>query len=270
MATVAMGREYDNESITLDEGDNRRLRVYNLLVGVVHLLQGITMLALSTDFALPVSRSFLTGPPGTAPAQETWFDVPLGPAVAAFLFLAAIDHLLMAAPGVNRWYSGMLANERNDARWIEYSISASLMIVLIAMICGVSDIGALIAIAGANACMIFFGLVHERINRAHARRVDWMPYIFGCFAGAVPWAIVALQLASSEDRAPQGGPPGFVYGIVASLFLLFNTFSVNMVLQYKGVGPWRSYLFGERAYILLSLIAKSVLAWQVFANVLVG
>jgi len=273
VASAVMGSDNDNDigvGISLGERDIGRLRGYNLVVGLIHLVQGIAMLALSTDFFLPVTRGFLTGPPGTAPAQETWFNVALGPAVAAFLFLAAIDHLLMAAPGVNRWYSGMLARERNDARWIEYSISASLMIVLIAMICGVSDIAALIAIAGVNACMIFFGLVHERINRANSGRVNWMPYLYGCFAGAVPWAIIALQLASSEDRAADGGPPTFVYGIVASLFLLFNTFSVNMVLQYKRVGPWRSYLFGERAYILLSLIAKTALAWQVFANVLVG
>lgn len=269
MATAAMANDTGN-AIALTGGDISRLRIYNLVVGLIHLVQGIAMLALSTDFSLPVTRGFLTGPPGTAPTQEPWFSVALGPAVAAFLFLAALDHLLMAAPGVNRWYTGMLANERNDARWIEYSVSASLMMVLIAMICGVSDIAALIAIAGVNACMIFFGLVHERINRASSGRVNWMPYIYGCFAGAVPWVIVALQLASSEAQAPEGGPPTFVYGIVVSLFLLFNTFSVNMVLQYRRVGPWRSYLFGERAYILLSLIAKSVLAWQVFANVLVG
>jgi len=270
VTTAAMSRDNGDIPMTLDEREISRLRVYNLVVGIIHLVQGIAMLALSTDFALPVTRGFLTGPPGTAPAQETWFDVPLGPAVAAFLFLAAFDHLLMVTSGVNRRYNGMLASERNDARWIEYSVSASLMIVLIAMICGVSDIAALIAIAGVNACMIFFGLVHERISRASAGHVNWMPYIFGSFAGAIPWAIIALQLAASEDRAPQGGPPGFVYGIVGSLFLLFNTFSVNMVLQYRRVGPWRSYLFGERAYIVLSLIAKSALAWQVFANVLVG
>jgi hypothetical protein len=42
-----------------------------------------------------------------------------------------------------------------------------------------------------------------------------------------------------------------------------------MVLQYRQVGPWRSYIFGERSYIVVSLVAKSLLAWQVFANVLV-
>lgn len=244
------------------------LRTLNLVVGLIHLVQAFAMLWLSNDFSLPVTRTFLTGPPGTDPSQESWFSLVLGPAVAAFLFLAAVDHLLMAAPGVNRWYNGMLANERNDARWIEYSVSASLMIVLIAMITGVTDIGALIAIAGVNASMIFFGMVMEVINRPSRGNVNWMPYIFGCFAGAVPWVVIALQIAASEDKG--SGPPGFVYGIIVSLFLAFNTFSVNMVLQYKRVGKWRSYVYGEKAYIVLSLVAKSLLAWQVFANILVG
>ena len=42
-----------------------------------------------------------------------------------------------------------------------------------------------------------------------------------------------------------------------------------MILQYKQVGPWRDYLFGEKVYIMLSLTAKALLAWLIFANVLV-
>ena len=41
-----------------------------------------------------------------------------------------------------------------------------------------------------------------------------------------------------------------------------------MFLQYKRIGPWRDYLYGERGYIMLSLTAKSALAWQVFAGTL--
>ena len=55
----------------------------------------------------------------------------------------------------------------------------------------------------------------------------------------------------------------FVVSIV-SIFLFFNTFSINMILQYKQVGKWKDYLYGERAYIWLSLLAKTCLAWQVF------
>ena len=41
-----------------------------------------------------------------------------------------------------------------------------------------------------------------------------------------------------------------------------------MVLQYKKIGPWRDYLFGEKMYVVLSLVAKSALAWQIFAGTL--
>lgn len=41
-----------------------------------------------------------------------------------------------------------------------------------------------------------------------------------------------------------------------------------MVLQYKKVGPWKNYIYGELVYITLSLVAKSLLAWQVFAGTL--
>lgn len=254
----------------LDSGDASKLRWYNLIVGLLHLAQGIAMLVLSTDFTLPVTRAIPVGPPGTTPDQDLWLNLPLGPAVAAFLFLAALDHLLMAAPGVNAWYNGMIASKRNYARWAEYSVSASLMVVLIAMITSVSDAAALFAIFGVNASMILFGLLQEAFVRPDRKGVNWMPYLFGCIAGAVPWLIILMNLIFSETLIDGGGPPTFVYGIIISLFLFFNTFSVNMVLQYKQVGKWQSYVYGEKVYIIISLIAKSLLAWQVFANVLVG
>lgn len=254
----------------LGAGEASNLRWYNLVVGLLHLVQGIAMVVLSTDFTLPVTRAIPAGPPGTVPDQDIWFNVPLGIAVAVFLFMAAIDHLLMATPGVNGWYNGMIATQRNYARWIEYSVSASLMVVLISMITSITDAAALIAIFGVNASMILFGLLQEAFVRPDREGVNWMPYAFGCITGAVPWIIIAMNLIFSETVSDAGGPPTFVYGIIISLFLFFNTFSVNMVLQYKQVGKWRSYVYGEKVYIIISLIAKSALAWQVFANVLVG
>jgi hypothetical protein len=253
----------------ISHDDERSLRRFNLIVGVLHLAQAAIMLRLSNDFALPVTRTFLDGQPGTEPQSVDWFDVRLGPLVAIFLLLAAIDHLLVASPILNGTYNRLLARKRNDIRWIEYSVSASLMIVLIAMITGVSDIAALVAIAGVNACMLFFGMLQERMSSPGDAEVNWLPFVFGCLAGAVPWVIIALQVYSSEDLATGNGVPGFVYGIMVSLFILFNSFAVNMVLQYRQVGRWRSYLFGEKAYITLSLVAKTALAWQVFANILI-
>jgi hypothetical protein len=64
-------------------------------------------------------------------------------------------------------------------------------------------------------------------------------------------------------------PPGFVYGIVVTIFVMFNSFAWVQYKQYRARGKWADYLRGERAYIVLSLVAKSLLAWQIFANTLI-
>ena len=243
-----------------------RLRRANVAVGLVHLAQAALVLVLANGFAIPVTAAFMDGPPGTDPGPSTTlFEAPFAPLVALFLLLAAADHLLMAAPRVVDWYERNLARGRNDARWTEYSASASVMIGLIALLTGITDVFALIAILGVNVAMILFGELMERFN-AGRRDVRWAPFTFGCIAGAVPWIAITVAIAGSE--AGSGSVPGFVYGIFVSLFLLFNCFAVNQALQFRAVGPWRDPRFAEGVYIWLSLIAKSALAWQVFAGAL--
>ena len=93
------------------------------------------------------------------------------------------------------------------------------------------------------------------------------PFWFGCLAGAIPWIAVALSLVSPKGP-PEAMVPGFVYGIVISLFVLFNVFALVQWKQYRAKGKWADYLYGERRYIVLSFVAKSLLAWQVFAGTL--
>ncbi len=245
---------------TKEQASFRRLRLYNLAMGSLHALQGILILSLCNSFSLPVHATFMQGPPGREPPTlQHLFDLPIGPAVAAFVFISAAAHFTLVMPGVFGWYTRNLQRQRNDARWIEYSLSASLMIVLIAMLTGIGDIAALIALFGVNASMIFFGLVQEHYSRPGSGSL--LPFWLGSIVGAVPWIAIAIYFATPGSSA---NPPGFVYGIFFSLFAFFNIFAVNMWLQYKRIGPWRDYLFGESVYILLSLTAKSALAWQVF------
>jgi hypothetical protein len=253
---------------TTEVATMRRLRWANLGVGLVHLAQGVLILLLSTGFAIGVTAEFQNGPPGTDAGETfTLFRVGFGWGVAVFLFLAAADHLLMAAPGVHRWYEGELREQRNTARWAEYSVSASWMIVLIAMLTGITNVYALVGLFGVNAAMILFGLLMERTNPP-GDRVDWWPFIFGCVAGIVPWIAITIAIVGAEVEF--GGVPTFVFAIFVSLFLFFNSFAVNQWLQYRRIGRWRSYLWGEGAYLVLSLGAKSALAWQVFGGTLAG
>lgn len=244
------------------------LRRWNLGVGSAHLAQAVAILLLAGAVSLPVSVGYLTGPPGAGEygGPELLFDLRVDIAVAAFLLFAAVDHLSVGTWG-RRWYERQVVRGINPARWWEYSISASLMVVLIAMLAGVREGTALVALFGVNAAMILFGLTMERVNLDRAE-VRWRPFVYGCIAGAVPWVAIALQLAVSD--AQTGDVPGFVIGIFISLLILFNTFAVNMWLQYRRVGPWRDPLFAEKAYLVLSLLAKSALAWQVYGGALAG
>ena len=242
-----------------------RLRLYNIVMGFLHAAQGAAVLWLATDFTLPVIATYMTGPPGLEPtAVEPLFDLSLAWGVAVFLFLSALAHFLIASPGIYQWYLANLGEKRNYARWIEYSLSSSVMVVLIAMLVGIADIAALIALAGVNASMILFGLLQEKYE-SPGRGAGWLPYWFGVIAGAVPWVAIGIYLVSPGFDA---SPPGFVYGIFVSLFVFFNIFAIVMVLQYRRVGKWADYVYGEYTYVLLSLVAKSALAWQVFGGTL--
>jgi len=251
----------------IEEREGQKLRAWNLAVGLIHAAQATVLLLIASDASLPVYASWIDGPPGSADlvADEPLFELPFAVATAAFLYLAAVDHLLVGGP-LRGWYERNLARSVNYARWIEYSLSASLMIVLIAMLAGVWELTGLIALFGVNAGMIFFGLVMER-TQTPGRRADWVPFLLGSVLGAVPWIVIATQLVRANEQV---GVPGFVVAIFFSLLALFALFAVNMALQYRRVGPWRDYLYGERAYIVLSLTAKSALAWQVYAGALAG
>lgn len=264
-AAVGYGPTMTTHELSPDT--QRGLRRWNLGAAVLHVAQAAAVIALATDFALPVTASYLAGPPGTTPQEPTvLFDLSTGLAVAAFLALSALAHLLVSTV----WFRGYvtdLSRGINRARWVEYSLSSSIMMVVIAQLVGIADVTALLAIVGVNASMILFGWLQEKYEQPGSG--GWLPFWFGCVAGAVPWLAVVLYVVAPGSTS-DASPPGFVYGIVVSLFLFFNIFALNQWLQYRARGRWADYLFGERVYIVLSLVAKSLLAWQVFGGTLAG
>ena len=239
------------------------LRRLNIAAGLFLLAEAVYMLAASNDLALPVTAAFLRDDPvavtSPSPAHVV-FSVRIGPAVALFLALAAADHLAVAGPGVRQWYERSIACGANYARWIEYSVSASIMLVLIGLFVGIRDLAAVVALFATNTAMILFGLLMER--RQRPGRTDWSAFWFGSLVGVVPWALIAVYVSRPDNV------PAFVYAITITQFVLFFSFALNMALQYEQVGRWRDYWYGEVVYISLSFTAKSLLAWLIFANVL--
>lgn len=251
-----------------------KLRRFNLIMGTLHFIQGLLMLVLSLtwdkiiEFKPVIWTNFLTFDTTinrliTDP--QPLFDLPFGILVAMFLFLSAIAHFIISLPKkTNDIYNADLAKGINQFRWYEYAISSSLMIVLIATLFGVFDLGSLILIFTLNAMMNLFGLMMEKYNQGK-EKVSWLNFVYGSIAGVVPWIVILLYGFGNSNP---GEVPGFVYAIAGTYFVFFNLFPINMILQYKKVGKFKDYLYGERGYIILSLLAKTLLAWLVLFGVM--
>ena len=244
----------------ITEEQLRGLRKWNIGLSVLHAVQAVLILVMASDFAITVTSTYPQGPPGTRlTTPKALFDVPIGPAIAVFLLLAAFDHFATATY-VRDTYEDDLRSGINRFRWAEYSFSATLMVILIAFYSGITDVTAVLAIIGANVAMILFGWLQERMNPPGRTSTTMLPFWFGTIAGVAPWVAIWVNVIGAPDV------PGFVYGIVVAELVLFFSFGLNQWLQYRGVGRWRDYGHGEKVYLVLSLVAKSLLAWQIYGG----
>jgi hypothetical protein len=244
------------------------LKRFNIVMGFLHLIQGIFMILDSNDTTYPIFTNFLSFNTETfslSPAPKLLYELRFGPAVAAFLLISAVAHFFLGTIGYQKYVEN-LKKGMNPTRFYEYALSSSLMIVLIGMLAGVWDLGAIILAFGINAMMNLFGIMMELHNQ-RTQKTNWIAYIYGCIAGIFPWIVIFVYFLGSVNSG-DAKPPAFVYAIIPTLFVFFNIFAINMVLQYKKVGRWKDYLFGERVYIILSLTSKSILAWLIFAGTL--
>jgi len=260
----------------------RGLTRYNFIAGVLHLVSAIALTSILVQIKVqgyfPITADWMQGPPGfkpgdqvegftiEAPQRVVLFTLNLGGAIIAFLLLSAIFHFAIISPWFKKRYFDGLANTHNYFRWTEYSLSSSIMITSIMLLNGFTDFAGLIAVFAVNASMILFGALQEKYEKPGNGKA--LPFIMGCMTGIVPWIIIGIS-AFRPGYTGVNEIPGFVIGIILTIFIAFNTFAINQALQYRQVGKWKDYLFGERVYITLSFAAKSLLAWQVFSGAII-
>ena len=248
----------------------QKLKNFNLWMALAHGIQAVVLLLISSDFARSITTEYLVFDESTETlvnSSRDLFEFPFVWGVAAFSLISMVFHLLIATV----WFKTYVKNLKkgiNKYRWFEYSLSASLMIVLIAILSGIFDLSTLLLMFGVTAIMNLMGLMME-IHNQTTNKTSWLSYNIGVLAGIMPWLVIFIYFwAAATAPETTQGPPTFVYFIWGSLFLFFNSFALNMFLQYKKWGKWADYMHGERTYIWLSLAAKSALIWQIFAGTL--
>jgi hypothetical protein len=247
----------------------QNLQNLNFRVGLVHLAQAIVLFYIA-NYALKIpiiTRFFDAGPDGSitaTPAQLV--DIPIAIIGPIFLLIAAVFHLFIASPAYIQKYESNIKKGINPLRWVEYSISSSLMLVVLLMMGGLIELPSVVFVFTLNWIMNMMGLEMERYNQI-SDKTSWFPFNIGVVAGIVPWIIGGLYFWASTNNIADSIPWYAQLGFVIT-FLFFNSFAVNMWLQYKKIGPWKNYVYGEKGYIWLSLIAKSALAWVIVLGTL--
>jgi hypothetical protein len=250
----------------------KNLRTFNFVMAALHFIQAMAVIFISdpNKGIVPITVSFLrfdTITQKLLPASEKIADVNLAWFIVIFFLICSFAHLFISTI-YRKTYEKNLLLGINKVRWFEYALSASVMMIAIGFLSGIYDLASLVMIFTLDAVMNLLGLAMEEHNSKNTNtKTNWLTFIIGSFAGVVPWLVFVIYILAARQYGG-GNIPTFVYWIYGSIFLFFNSFAVNMVLQYKKVGPWKDYLFGERVYIILSLVAKSLLAWQVFAGTL--
>lgn len=262
---------------------DKRLKYFNIAAGTLHLVQGLLMLVASqtvtsiksfgqnTKITLRYMECVRNATTGDCQQFEKGVrltireddigSMEIGAMAGIFLLLSALAHLLVVI--FFKRYITDINRGINVFRWYEYSLSSSVMIVAIGALFGLKDLASIFLLFFVNMVMNLFGLLMERMNMGvDKENVNWEAFNFGTIAGIAPWIAVSLYFFSG----PIDLIPGFVFAIFFCYLVFFMSFAVNMFLQYKRVGPWKNYRFGEVTYQILSLVSKSLLAYLVFGG----
>jgi len=201
------------------------------------------------------------------------YGVNLGWLIISFHLLSFIFQFLATftdytGPILGYQYSKMVESGKNPVRFIEYSFSASIMLISIALLNGVTDINLIISIGILTSACQLCGLAVEFIEDF---TIKWLLHLTGwlqfCWAyGIIGYAFFKSIEVAKENSTP--GPPNFVYIIVAVLFLLYASFGFVQLIELIYRSNFNP-LTKEKAYVILSLVAKLLLGWMIFSNVLV-
>ena len=246
----------------------KQLQTLNRFAGATHLIQAIALFfILNAETKIPViTRFFTQTADGIAPVSELLFEFPIALIAPIFLLLSAIAHLLISSPFYVRRYEQNIEKGINPPRWWEYAISSSLMLVVLLMLGGLIEISTIVFIFTLNFIMNLMGLMMEKHNQL-TTKTSWLPFNIGVLAGIVPWIMGGLYFYVSTSNIDDAIPAYAQLGFLLT-FLFFNSFAINMYLQYKKIGKWKVYAYGEKSYIVLSLVSKSALGWIIVLGTL--
>lgn len=264
-------------------------KTLGMITALAHFAQTIAVIVLMRNSErllagssrLPVFRTARTftpdAPPDTGPTykleQIGHFDI--GWAIMVFFFLSGLFQT------IGLTFDTYTEDLRNaiQLRYLEYTLSAAVMMGCIALESGIHDIWALVSIMFLISATNLLGMLADYAvdqkfyDASIVWYAHWIAWLCLIIAYSCVWAAFAYNAAVYT-------PPAFVYAIVIVMFALFSCFGV---VQYWDLNKRIQYLEHNShtgsfphledvcfAYDVLSISAKSILAWLVLSAALAG
>lgn len=248
-----------------------------IVLAIVFVVQGVAVLLFGAAYNLSIGVLFLTQDTletklthhtVLAPAIHQIFMLNIAWVVAAFLFIGGIMYGL-AATKLKPVYEQQIKKGVNVLRWTEHSLTAACMMALVGLVVGVTDLATLVLLMGFGLALGFGGAYAEH-RPSVVKQLGIYSLLRRVVVGAVvlvPWLVIIGYVGAADVFGTQR-VPGYVYWIVPSIFLFFAAYAWNVYASRRKQGKWTSYGYAERWYMIISLIMKSVVAWEIFIAML--
>ena len=174
-----------------------------------------------------------------------------------------------------RYVDEVMQDGTNMLRMIEYSISATLMQVAIALVLGIDSRLEIISIAALTIIVMLLGLIAEQLKKTMFKTA-WFSHLLGWFAMAAVWFLIFQKFNHSVEMSTADGgegPPPFVHTMIWTIAIMYMAFGLWQFLQlvwitlYSKTDPFFNQII-ETGYNFMSLTSKTFLGIFLLANVL--
>ena len=170
----------------------------------------------------------------------------------------------------------------NTLRMIEYSISATLMQVAIALVLGIESRLVIITIASLTILCMLSGLAAELLKSTYTKTA-WLVHLLGWFSMISVWYIIFQKFNHSVEMSKLdggAGPPSFVNTLIIVIMIVYMAFGLLQFVQLVWI-TWETERIDGKAYTttrfnniiesgynIMSLGSKTFLGFFLIANVL--
>jgi hypothetical protein len=266
-APVVAGKEIKKDATTR-RGVGRALtaqglRKLHLISAVVFVVLAVLAAVLMSDTAQQLMRGHLTSDALASQTQTVFAPAQHVMASIQLRWVVVATMLVSAALAAWRYYSALRERRALDSRisawrWIDFAVTGALVIETIAFLSGMQDLVTLKLLGTLVASSAVFAWIAEREN-ANANRVVKGSFIASFVTGALALlAINAYAVATIVYGIIRS--PWYVYALYALAVVTALALALNQIREYRRVGSWGNYLFVERNYIVINLLAKVAFA----------